>query len=180
MNNEENINQKRRATDKDIFLFPLLFLIVTFGLFIPVSLFLGNIDEFLIPASGIIPSVAIGSLFLGFAGFVIAYLIREQNILDRLGVGLVCLALGFYVQGNFLNPIFEVLNGTKINWQDYTKITIKSSLCWLLIFIIPQVLLVYKNKRLRIIVKSISAFLSAVQIITLVVLLLTETVNNSV
>lgn len=156
---------------------PVCFLIMTFCIFMPSSLFLGNIDEFAVDYADILPIIAVVTLaaaaIIFLAGAVI-FLISSKafNIYVLLVFGV---ALGFYVQGNFLNPSFDVLNGTAIDWSDYTTSSVISIAAWLVCIAAPLVAAHFKKNIMSMVCQWGSYFLAAVQLCTLVVLVLTTT-----
>lgn len=161
---------------------PICFFIVTFCIFMPCSLFLGNIDEFPIEFEKIIPLVCVVSLIvfvlLTGAGFLFAGKGKKTNCI-YMGVVFSC-ALGFYLQGNFLNPHFGVLNGNAIDWSKYKSNGFVSILALFLCMTIPQIFLFLQKKRTISVIKWVSYFAVAVQMVTIIVLAFTseKTVEN--
>ena len=144
-----------------------LLVTVTFGLFIPSSLYIGNINEFIFEyVRDVLP------LLIGFscAAFVLIELVislfpgRLYLILSSL---VFSIGLGFYVQGNFLNPKFAYLNGTAIEWSEYAEATQQSTMVWGALILIPLILVLWKPKMTRLVRSAICVYLSAVQIVSL-------------
>ena len=152
---------------------PTIFLIFTFAIYMPSSLFISNIDDFALDYIKIVPLIALVSV----AGLVILYLIGLIIPIKRLFYSYVLLvfslALGFYIQGNFLNPAFNSLNGKEIAWSQYKINGIISIIAWILVFVVPQVVYAIKENIMSLIVKWGSLFVTAMQLVSLVVLLLT-------
>ncbi len=161
---------------------PICFFIVTFCIFMPCSLFLGNIDEFPIEFEKIIPLVCAVSLMvfilLTGIGFLFSGKGKKINHI-YMGVVFSC-ALGFYLQGNFLNPHFGVLNGNTIDWSKYSSNGFVSILVWILCITIPQIFLTFQKKRTMCVIKWSSYFAAAMQMVTIVILAFTseKTVEN--
>lgn len=88
----------------------LIFLIVTFCIFMPSSLFLGNLDEFAVGFTALIPLLMAASLITA-AVVILIGLIVPKKICNIYAAVIFGGALAAYVQGNFLNPDFGVLNG---------------------------------------------------------------------
>lgn len=169
--------KKRKESIKNIIriLPEAIFLIVTYAVFAPSSLFLSNIDEFSISYGKFVPVIAAVSI-LFLATIVIAAVILEKDAwVTRWKTFIFSLALGFYLQSNFLNPDLPELNGIAIDWQQYILSGIISTVVWLLCIVGLQVAVSFWKERIGQVTKYASWFISAVQVVTLVVLLLTTT-----
>lgn len=171
-----------RLKDKKIYkdclidIYPqLIFLIVTFAIFTPSSLFLGNINEFAVGYLDIVPillfkTVEIATIVI-LLGIVIKILLP---ILFKIYSGLIFgVAAGFYIQGNFMNPDFGKLNGTEINWDEFKMYAIVSTAVWLVALVAAVIIKLNKSDICKNVIKWGSFFVSAMQMVTLVILLLT-------
>ena len=170
------IMDKKRYTIKEKalrLLPPTLFLIFTFGIYMPSSLFLGNIDDFSLDYSKIVPLLLLASAAIAFVVYIIGAILLNVRLFDSYVLLVFSLALGFYIQGNFLNPAFNSLNGKEINWSNYKVNGIISIIGWILCFVVPQVIYVLKKNIMELIAKWGSYFVTAMQLVSLVVLLLT-------
>lgn len=174
------ITNIRKISGMIIKLFPAsLFFTVTYAVFAPNSLFLNNISEFKINYIEIVPVVLFVAIMLWLAINAGAIIFNENNI-AYYSAFIFSIALGVYVQSNFLNPRFSPLNGTEIDWSGYTVEGIVSTCFWFLcIFIILGASFRWRNKAEQI-MKYAAYFLSAVQMVTLIVLLLTTKLENNV
>lgn len=152
-----------------------IFLIITYAVFAPSSLFLSNIDEFSISYGKIVPVLLAVSFLLLAAMVITAVLLVKEGWVLRWKTLIFSVALGFYLQSNFLNPALPELNGIAINWEQYVVSGIVSTLVWLLCVIGLQVAVSFWKERVTQVSKYASWFISAVQVVTLVVLLLTTT-----
>lgn len=112
--------------------------------------------------------------------YIIGFIIPVKRIFDSYVLIVFSLALGFYIQGNFLNPAFDSLNGNEIDWSSYKVNGIISILAWIICFVIPQVVYVLKKNVMDLIAKWGSYFVTAMQLVSLVVIILTthKTVSN--
>ena len=54
-------------------------------------------------------------------------------------------ALAAYVQGNFLNPDFGVLNGRQIQWSQFRVNGIISTVVWIALIVVPAVIVCFKK-----------------------------------
>ena len=83
-------------------------------------------------------------------------------------------ALAAYVQGNFLNPDFGVLNGRQIQWSQFKVNGIISTVVWIVLIVVPAVIVCFKKDIMTNIIKWGSLFLSSIQVVTLVVLIVSS------
>lgn len=158
----------------------LLFLIVTFCIFMPSSLFLGNVDEFAVGYAAIIPLLLVASaaavvMVMGIGA------VMPGKASDIYAAVIFGGALAAYVQGNFLNPDFGALNGREIQWSRFAVNGIISSIVWIVLIVVPAVMVCLKKDITQKVIKWASLFLAGVQIVTLVVLIVTtkKTVDYS-
>lgn len=157
-----------------------LFFVVTYAIYTPSSLFLGNIDEFSLRYRSIIPVLFCMSLIL-FIGiyFVAICLVWEKACPFYISL-IFSIAVGAYVQGNFLNPKLPILDGTLIEWKAYRTENIISTVFWIFCIILILIITYYKKEKFEKWVKYISYFLSAVQLVSLIVLLVTNQMEDRV
>lgn len=149
------------------------FIVVTYAVYTPSALFIQNISEFSIPYSSIIP-VILSVVFLLWAMifFIALCVVNERNAVYFNSV-LFVIALGLYVQGNFLNPAFPSLDGAPIDWSVYYKRAIVSNLLWPLFLAVVFAAAVHWKSKSQKIMKWASYWFASMQLVTLVVLLLT-------
>lgn len=160
-------------------LFPaVLFFIVTYAVFTPSSLFLGNIDEFSLRYVKIVPILFCMALCLLIGIYLIAvWLIREKTLPFYMAL-IFGVTLGAYIQSNFLNAKLPILDGALIEWEKYRAENMISAVVW--IFCIAAVLLAayFGKEKFEKIVKYVSYFFSAVQIVSLVVLIVMNPLDS--
>lgn len=152
---------------------PTIFLIFTFAIYMPSSLFISNIDDFALDYIKIVPLIALVSVAVLVIVYIIGLIIPIKRLFYSYVLLVFSLALGFYIQGNFLNPVFNSLNGKEIAWSQYKINGIISIIAWILVFVVPQVVYAIKENIMSLIVKWGSLFVTAMQLVSLVVLLLT-------
>lgn len=162
-------------------LFPaLLFLNVTYAIYTPSSLFLSNINEFAVSYFSILPIIIAAALLLTAAVFLVAVLFTNENTAICSSAFIFALALGIYIQGNFLNPELPSLNGVKVDWSIYARETRVSSIIWgICILGIPLLSYLQKDKAEKLI-RYGSFLFSAMQMVSLMVLVLTNPLSDSV
>lgn len=159
----------------------MCFLVMTFCIFMPSSLFLGNKDEFAIDYIKIVPILAVTSLIVMAVMLLISVFLANEKAHSIYVALMFGLTLGLYVQGNFLNPKFSVLNGDEIDWSSYTMAGIISVVAWIACLVIPQILVGFKKMIAARIMKWGSWLLTLMQLSTLMVLVLSsgKTIDNS-
>lgn len=156
-----------------------LFLIVTYAVYTPSSLFLSNIDEFSLHYINLVPIYLCVSLLLAAVIYAVAFfLIKEKHLPIFIAI-LFSLSLSLYFQGNFLNPDLPTLDGTEIKWEIYRAENIISTGFWIMSLLICLSLVYLRKEKTEKFIKYISYFLSAVQLVSLVVLILMTDRNVS-
>jgi hypothetical protein len=66
-------------------------------------------------------------------------LILRGRIFDFAVSLTIGLTLAAWLQANFLNVDYGVLNGLTINWQNYTKLAVTNTAIWLAVIALPVV-----------------------------------------
>lgn len=150
-----------------------LFLVFTFAVYMPSSLYLSNIDEFSVDFGKIVPVILILAAIMLVAIYIVGALMFKQRIFDSYVLLILSLGLGFYIQGNFLNPAFKSLNGNQINWSAYKVNGIISIAAWIICFVAPQVIYIFKKNVMELIARWGSMLLTAMQLVSLVVMIMT-------
>ena len=119
-------------------------------LYAPVDLYCSNISEFWF-GFGTLLIAALGIFFLGVAIMIVIYLIAWliHPILYRIGlaVGLLVLVCT-YVQGNFLISNLPPLDGTTIDWDNYTILRTQDLILWGIAAAVVVLLFVLLKKNL--------------------------------
>lgn len=173
-NSAEKSKKKYGFVERILLLLPpTIFLIFTFAIYMPSSLFISNIDDFALDYIKIVPLIALVSVAVLVIIYIIGLIIPIKRLFYSYVLLVFSLALGFYIQGNFLNPAFNSLNGKEIAWSEYKINGIISIIAWILVFVVPQVVYAIKENIMSLIVKWGSLFVTAMQLVSLVVLLLT-------
>lgn len=151
-----------------------LFLVMTYAVFTPSTLFLQNISEFSIPYIGIVPVILwVAFLLCTVVLFVVLCVVSDKNAV-YFNSFLFLIALGLYVQGNFLNPTFPSLDGAPIDWSVYYKRAVVSNLLWPVFLAAVFAAAVHWKSKSQKIMKWISYWCVSIQMVTLAVLLLTS------
>lgn len=172
-----NVRNFRKGYGKQVLktMFPAtLFLIITYAVFTPSSLFLGNTEEFRVHYADILPIILGIALVMYLIVNGIALLIFGGRFLGNFSAFVFSIALGVYVQGNFLNPQFPTMDGTDLNWSVYQTQIVISSVFWIVCVVGCQALYVFGKTKAEKIMKYAAYFITAVQVVSLLTLILTS------
>lgn len=151
----------------------MLFLIMTFCIFMPSSLFLGNITEFSISYADVLPVIAVVSVVFAVGIIIFAMVLSGKKSSRHYTALIFAVALALYVQGNFLNPKLPELDGRQIEWAKYATSGAVSICFWIVSIVGLQIFMwVWKNKAVKI-MSYVACFFSAVQLLTLITILIT-------
>lgn len=147
-----------------------LLITVTFFIFGPVELYYTNVDEFFFG----ITDIAVWLFFFciaATAALLILQSIVPKRIANIVSAVLFAVGIGLYLQGNYINANYGVLNGAKIEWDNYRIYGICNTGIWVGMIVVSIVLSVKLKKA---IVQKIHGYLSGIiigiEIITLAVL----------
>lgn len=159
-----------KVWDKKATLSIILFLGFTSCIFAPLELYALNRSELWFALSDIwyIP-LACGVAAMA-AGFIFAMLLNGKLL--RIYQGLLFgFGLCIYIQGNFLSIKLGAMSGETIEWGDYTIRMVLDLLIWVLIIAVSVVCRYRDTKYSEKVMTAASLFLTSVQIVTLIVLL---------
>lgn len=177
------IKNRKDKNIKDTILrmFPTsLFAIVTYAIFVPSSLFLQNIDEFKLNYISVVPTILVISCVLWMIISLIPLPFKNTGFISYWIGMIFSVILCMYIQGNFLNPNFSQLDGGEINWSQYQSETIISTIVWLVCICVVLIFMHMKKRKAETVIKYVSYFISAVQVVTLLTLLLTTRKSDAV
>ena len=144
-----------------------LFFVFTVFFYGPISIYLSNADELKFGLGIVIKDVAIVSaaLFILIAGFslIVPKKLFKWYMLLVLGVG-----IAFYVQGNYINKNYGVLDGKEIDWSKYTGYGFINTAIWVVCILVPFIIYFFIRKKgdalTNKVVMAICLFLVAIQI----------------
>ncbi len=169
-----NIRQTDTAVLKQLArrLFPTaLFFIATCAVFTPSSLFLGNIKEFSIPYISIVPIILCVAILLFAVIYVTALLLIREKTLPFYMAFLFSITTAAYIQSNFLNAALPILDGALIQWEKYHRENLISALVWIFCLVIVFAAVCFKKEAAEKFMKYASLFFSAVQLVSLAILI---------
>ena len=147
-----------------------LFLTFTVVLYGPLSLFLGNAEDFWFSIKDVyhvvIPLFVVLSVALVLIGCVLPEKARRIYIKLLFGV-----ALALYVQGTYINIDYGVLDGREIDWSQYNGYALWSSAVWVACIALPFILDLIPpvKKHMERILTVAAAFLLVIQVPAMVV-----------
>lgn len=163
---------------KNIHLFlSVLLLTTTIGIFGPIELYFTNCEEFWFAGSDVVLVAAILTGVCVLVFIVIGLLLRgkAREVYSSI---IFALGLALYIQGNYANINYGVLNGESVDWGAYPVYAILDTVGWL-VLIIAIVLLWFYKRKLYYKMQIIGAlWIIAIQIVTLVILLITTDVGK--
>ena len=146
-------------------------------IFAPLEIYYTNKSELWFNVKEFLPIVLIISILV----FLFLLLIVEKlNKKRKLFVNILfSLLLGLYIQGNFLNFGYGVLDGSEIKWNSMIGKAIINTIIWIIILLLPFVFKkLKKEEKFTMISSIISAGIIAIEIITLTTLIATQKTNR--
>ena len=159
-------------------LISVVFAVITLAVFGPLELYFTNASEFwfslndaavvvaLLSASMLALLLGVGLLLRGKAREVYSYI-------------LFAVTLALYIQGNYANISYGLLDGAAVDWSKYRLYAILDTLGWIMALAGLAVLWLKKCAWARAVQKYAALFVIAVQIITLGVLFFTGDTANT-
>lgn len=157
----------------DNIILSLLLFVFTIMIFGPVEIYFTNSNEFWFSKTDIFIISSILVILCILFHFVIIVLLKKEfrgfysAILFALGIAL-------YIQGNYINIDYGVLDGTAIDWNSYSVYAVLDTLGWITLILAIVFLYLHQNKLFCKIQKYVSLFVIAVEAITLGILFLTS------
>lgn len=156
-------------------LLSVAFMLMTLTVFGPIELYLTNSSEFwfdfpeMLKISGILTAVA-GAVLMGIG------LILRGKARSFFSALVFAVTLCLYIQGNFLNIDYGVLDGRAIDWSAHVQYAVTNTLCWGVCITILLLLWKKKPELFDRIARITALLIMAVQILTIGMLF----VNNDV
>lgn len=159
---------KRRFGIAAITSFLLAFTLCVFG---PLELYLTNVEELWFTIGSIVPIVLAVFIIMFALSTFIGTVTR-----GKIHAWIICLifgvAIALYIQGNFMNIDYgvESLNGSEIEWSNYTKYGILNTFVWIACLAIPFAIHHFVQVYFKKIITAICGAIIAIQLVTLTVL----------
>lgn len=155
-----------------------LLLSFTFFIFGPLQLFISNNNEFWFKLEHILPMIII-SFLISLVLSTTILIVLSQNIRKYIAAVIFGLGFALYIQGNFINFDYGVLDGTEIDWGSYGVLGALNTVIWLLCIFAPVVLTHFWPERLKKVTSWISLFIIGIQVITVGTLLATTDLSKN-
>lgn len=150
--------------------FSILLLTITITIFGPIELYFTNYEEFWFTYWDILIVAGIQMIGCIVIFSVIGFLLRGKARDLYSGI-LFAVSVALYVQGNYININYGVLDGAEIDWGAYPVYAVVDTIGWLLLIIGVIVLWRYKRELLHKMQMGVSIYIMAVQIISLGILM---------
>lgn len=149
----------------------IVFFVMTICIFGPLELYVTNQSEIWFDLENmlIIISLISGVAIVALSG--IGCLLRGK-LRDLYSALLFNITLCMYIQGNFLNLNYGVLDGRTIVWSDYSTYAVINTAIWVIAMVGLLLLKKIKPEFFRRMAKAVSAFIIAVQVLTLGILVI--------
>lgn len=163
---------KKGLADRKLLLSVSLFLTFTLCIYAPFELYLTNINEFWFSFSMFWWMPVLVGTGVMLMVFLIGIMLKNRGayVYESL---LFVLAVCIYVQGNFLNLRVGIMNGAEIEWTQYKRHFIIDGIVLCFIVIVLEAFILKKVFISKKIITVISLFFTAIQAVTLIVLLIT-------
>lgn len=177
---KKSIRDRFKCTKGDLetILYPAIFLSLTFFVFGPIEIYITNITELWFSVDAVLlPSILAGVICCGMlllVGFLIPVSGRKWYSCVLIGLG-----IGLYIQGNFIQTSYGVLDGREIQWENYRSVTIWNTVLWIACLIIPIIAQKILKNKFKNISSMILCCVALVEIITLGVLVITTDFSKS-
>lgn len=147
------------------------------ALYAPLELFFTNIDEFRFGFSALCPELLqlFGLLLMaGMAAFAFCYVLYDRLFDVVLMAGLIVYVCT-YVQGMFLVGNLPPVDGSPIQWGSYRAEMLQSLILWAVVFVAVVLMVRFLGmKRMYKVASGLSAFFTAILLVTLVTVCLTN------
>ena len=149
-----------------LILLPVLLIVFTLFVYSLVSVYLGNQIEYAFSIFDFLPF----GLLLALAGAAVVvglWLLLPGKGKDVLAAALFGAGVALFIQGNFLNPDYGVLDGRGVKWSEYTGYAIASTAVWVALIVIAVVLILIKRDMMRKVVRYGALLLTVYQLVML-------------
>ena len=159
----------KKKTDIAMILLPLLLIVFLLFVYSPVSVYLGNQTEYDFSLIDFLPH----SLLFALCGAVVItglWLLLPKKGRDVLAAVLFAIGVGLFLQGNFLNPDYGVLDGRGVHWAEYTRYAVVNTSIWGVLLITAVVLILIKRDIMASVIRYASVAVTVYQALMLVIL----------
>lgn len=132
-------------------------ILISFMLFIfgPFESYLLNLNEFDFTIAVILTYSILAFFCVVVLLFSISLIFKSNAGVTIYAAFLFGVALALYIQGNFIQVDYGLLDGTEINWSDYLEVGIINTTVWFLCIITPMAVIVLVKKLKRVVLNII-------------------------
>ena len=134
-----------------------LFFVFTVFFYGPTGIYLANADELRF-GLGVVIKVSLIVSLVTFVLITVFSLIVPKKLFKWYMLLVFGVTLGFYVQGNYINHDYGVLDGSNIDWGDYTGYGIVNTLIWAACIILPFIIYLIIRKKDKELINKIVFF----------------------
>jgi len=172
-----NAGQAKRKMPWSYLLIALLPSVSLF-IFPAFSMYYKSAQDFVFGVSAITRFSLLGCLAALVLAGLLAFLLPKNRVYQVYASLTFAAGLCLYVQYNFLNPRFGVLDGSPIDWGKFRKENVVSLLVWVLCIAVCVVLgLLFREKCLTV-MKFAASFVVAIELVTVVTLAISTPKHN--
>lgn len=152
-----------------LIIFAFIFNIVIFA---PLEIFYTNKNEFWFGEWDLVP-IIIGIAIILFVILILPATLLKDKKRDGFIKIIFVLTLGLYIQGNFLNFGYNVLDGSAVEWNTMVGKGVINTAIWILIISLPYFFsTLKKEKQFKIFSLICSIFIVLIEIITLLAIII--------
>ena len=173
-----------KLTDKKEGLLSLLWTVAFFAsgffLFGPLQLYISNITELWFPITDVLwPSLIVFVLAVAILFAVGCLFCRWEKLFYGFISLLWGLGLALYIQGNFIQTNYGILNGETIDWSAYGGMAVLNALLWAVCLALPFVLRAFVPRLHKTIINYAACGLVLVQLVAVMILCFTTNFSTS-
>lgn len=122
----------QKLKGKNCLFISILLFCFTITIFGPIELYYTNYEEFWFTRWDMFIVSALLFIVCTFLLGVVGYFLKGK-IRDLYSCLIFCISIALYIQGNFANVNYGILNGDEVQWGTYTTYAIFDTLGWFLI-----------------------------------------------
>jgi len=164
--------RNRKEVNIKNYILPVVAIAFMVTIYVPTELFFTNLSEFWFSYFTMLPVIILAFVSAIVIGLFICYVIGSFDVTHSLLCGcLMCL----YIQHNFLNIDIGVMNGADIEWKKYLVRMILDMAVWIAVLLLVIII----SRKNKVIYKKIGiavpGLIFGVQIITCLVLIISNT-----
>lgn len=167
-----------RVKQNAYLLLSILLLVITITMFGPLELYFTNFEEFWFTQKDVLAIVCI-LMLASISVLLLIGVVLRGKARDLYSGIIFAIGIASYLQGNYININYGVLNGEEIDWSAYPVYAVLDTLGWILIFGVVIGLWVYKRDWLHKAQVLVSVCVIATQMVTLIILLFTTDVATA-